>query len=76
MEEQNPAPVPADLVEVAKQLGARQAFGLVAGRCSAADALLLREIRDSRKYLAFSPNFDEFCAQHLHMTRRRRAGLM
>ncbi len=70
MQEQVVRPLTAAALEVAKMLGARQAFGLVSGRASAADAAILRQIRDDRRYLALSPNFDEFCARHLHMTRR------
>jgi len=31
-------------------LGRRQAFSIVAGRCSAADAQCLRELRESKRY--------------------------
>ena len=31
-------------------LGRRQAFAVMAGRCSAADAKCLRELRDTKKY--------------------------
>ncbi len=62
--------VPEDVVELAKLLGAPQAFGMVAGHCSASHAMILRDIRDNKKYLALSRNFDEFCAEHLHITRR------
>ncbi len=50
-------------------LGARQAFGLVAGRCSAADAAILRNIRDNKKYLSFAPNWADFCEEHLRMSK-------
>ncbi|HLH18602.1 MAG TPA: hypothetical protein VKX45_15390 [Bryobacteraceae bacterium] len=56
-------------IEVAKMLGARQAFGLVAGRCSAADAAILRNIRDNKKYLSFAPNWADFCEEHLRMSK-------
>ncbi len=50
-------------------LGARQAFGLVAGRCSAADAAILRDIRDNKKFLSFAPTWDEFCEKQLHLSK-------
>jgi hypothetical protein len=56
-------------IELAKMLGARQAFGLVAGRCTAADAAILRDIRDNKKYLGFSPSWNDFCEQHLRMSK-------
>ncbi len=60
---------PSGSMEVAKLLGARQAFGLVAGRCSAADAAILRDIRENKKFLTFAPNWGEFCAKHLHLSK-------
>jgi hypothetical protein len=56
--------------ELAKMLGARQAFGLIAGRCSAADASILRDIREQKRFLSFSANWDDFCREHLHTSRR------
>ena len=57
-------------VDLAKMLGARQAFSLVAGRCSAADATVLRDIREGKKFLKFGCSWDEFCSRHLHVSRR------
>ena len=44
-------------------LGRRQAFSLVAGRCSAADAKCLREIRESKKYKLLGLTWEECCKQ-------------
>jgi hypothetical protein len=57
-------------MEVAKLLGARQAFGMVAGRCSAADATILRDIRDGKKYLGICETWGEFCEKQLHLSKR------
>ncbi|PWU04932.1 MAG: hypothetical protein C5B51_15840 [Terriglobia bacterium] len=46
-------------------LGRRQAFSLVAARCSAADAACLREIRDQKSYRSLGIGWKEFCARHL-----------
>jgi hypothetical protein len=59
----------AGLVEIAKLLGRREAFGLVAGRCSAAEAACMRELRSTKKYLELAPTWEEFCVTHLHMSR-------
>lgn len=56
-------------VELGKLLGQRKAFGLIAGRCSAAHAASLKEIRDGKKYEATSPSWDEFCETDLHISR-------
>jgi hypothetical protein len=46
-------------------LGRRQAFGLIAGRASAADAECLRRIRDQRLYRSKTANWGEFCARYV-----------
>ena len=63
MNELNTMPADPDpgVIELAKMLGARQAMGMIAGRCSAADAEMLRNIRDQKKYLNLSATWGEFC---------------
>ncbi len=50
-------------------LGRRQAFSLMAGRCSAADAECLREFRASKKYRELGLTWDQVCKQHLGISR-------
>jgi hypothetical protein len=52
-------------------LGRTQAFGLVAGRCSTAQAACLREIRDQKLYKRRCANWNQFCREHLHMARNQ-----
>jgi len=52
-------------------LGRREAFGVVAGRCSAADAQCLREIRDKKLFREVSDNWQDFCHDHLHCSRKK-----
>lgn len=59
----------AGILDIGKMLGRREAFGLVAGRCSAAEASCLRTIRESKQYKSLAPTWDEFCSNHLHMSR-------
>ncbi len=68
MEEVNPA-AGGESIELGKLLGRREAFGLVAGRCSAAEAACIREARVTKKYLELAPSWEEFCVKHLHMSR-------
>ena len=51
-------------------MGRREAFALVAGRCSAAQAESLRRIRDEKIYKQLSPSWEEFCSKRLGMSRR------
>ena len=43
------------VLELGIMLGQRRAFGMVAGRCSAAQAECLRKIRDEKTYLNSHP---------------------
>ncbi|HXB67147.1 MAG TPA: hypothetical protein VNY05_02840 [Candidatus Acidoferrales bacterium] len=52
-----------DAMEVGTWLGRRQAFSIVAGRCSAADAQCLRELRESKKYKSMGLTWEECCKQ-------------
>jgi hypothetical protein len=63
------APVAADgsLDELNRWLGRREAFGLMAGRCSAADVECMRRMREDRLYLGRSATWAEFCNKYLHM---------
>ena len=51
------------------RLWRRQAFGLIAQRCSAADAECLSEIKDQKLYLAVEDTWDEFCPNRLGISR-------
>ena len=52
-----------DALEIGRWLGRREAFSLVAGRCSAADAKCLRELRESKKYKELGLTWEECCKQ-------------
>ena len=59
-----------DNFELGEWLGRRQAFGTIAGRCSAAEAECLRRIRAGKLYLGRSANWSDFCITHLGMTKQ------
>jgi hypothetical protein len=52
-----------DALEIGTWLGRRQAFSLIAGRCSAADAKCLRELRESKKYKLLGLTWEQCCKQ-------------
>ena len=62
----------AALLEVGTWIGRHQAFGLIASKCSAADAACLREIRDNKHYRALGLTWEEFCSRHTGIDSRRR----
>jgi hypothetical protein len=59
----------AELLDLGSVLGQNLTFGLVAGRCSAAQAASLRRLREERLYKRVAPNWREFCPAFLKMSR-------
>ena len=58
-------------INLDRWMGRRDAFGAIAGRCSAADAECLRLIRDRKLFVELAPSWDEFCRVHLHVSRKK-----
>jgi hypothetical protein len=58
----------AALLDLGAVLGQNQAFGLVAGRCSAAQAATLMRLRQEKKYLHCAANWREFCSKYLKIS--------
>lgn len=58
-----------DEFEIGALVGERRTLSKLSGGCSAADAQCLRKIRESKKYLAKAPSWDEFCPKYLGMSR-------
>ncbi len=58
-----------DALEFGTWLGRRQTLSVVAGRCSAADAECLRELRGSKKYKLLGLTWEECCKQRLGISR-------
>ena len=56
--------------DLGEMLGRRQAFGAIAGRCSAADAECLRRMRDQKLYLSRATSWNGFCPKFLGVTSR------
>jgi len=62
---------PADvaLLDLGVVLGQTHAFGVVAGRCSAAQALGLKRLREEKLYLRCSLTWGDFCRDHLKISK-------
>ena len=56
-------------LEFGKWVGRRQAFSQVAGRCSAADAQCLRELRESKRYKVMGLTWEQVCKQEVGICR-------
>ncbi len=60
--------VPTETASALLLLGESHAFGLVAGRCSAAQAAGIRRLREEKLYKPFAPDWRDFCPRYLKMS--------
>jgi len=62
---------PADLalLDLGVVLGQTHAFGMVAGRCTAAQALGLKRLREEQLYKHCSLTWSDFCRDHLNISK-------
>jgi hypothetical protein len=58
-----------DNFDIGRLLGRREAFSVVAGRCTAAEAEQMRQIREKKLYLGRAPDWSSFCVNDLHMSK-------
>ena len=59
-----------EILRLGSLLGQRRAFAAVGGHCSAAQAELLRRIRDEKLYLPLAPSWRAFCPAYVAISRR------
>jgi len=60
---------PEAMMNLGAWLGRHQAFGLIANRCSAADAECLKAIRDGGEYKRLGLTWEQFCLKHAGVSR-------
>jgi hypothetical protein len=65
MEKSNSRDAAAGLVKLGTILGQSQAFGVTAGRCSAAQAACLHDLRHSAEFHFVTSRWRQFCSDHL-----------
>jgi len=65
MSENKIAPALGQAYELGQWMGRKQAFSGLAGRCSAADAECLRQIRSRKQYRALKLTWRQFCEQRV-----------
>jgi len=58
-----------EMFDLGAWLGRKQAFTLIAGRCSAATVVCLRKIREGKRYRALNLTWDEFCRERAGVSR-------
>ena len=69
MEQTEELKTPRGGYDLGTWLGRNQAFTLVAGRCSAALAECLIEIKESKRYRALENTWEDFCKNRLGLSR-------
>src|SRR5208283_5213924 len=58
-----------DVFDLGTQLGRKQAFGLIASRCSAAEIECLIEARESKLYLTVESTWEAYCQNRVGISR-------
>ncbi len=61
-------PAVDEMLDLGMVLGQNQAFGFLAGRCSAAQAETIRRLRNEKLYKRVTEHWKEFCSQYLKMS--------
>ena len=62
-------PLSREEIDLGAFLGHHEAFGLIAGRCSAIQAHTLRHLREQKLYRRSNLNWSEFCSTFLQMSK-------
>jgi hypothetical protein len=60
---------PPDWLEMGAWVGRQQAFAVIAKKCSAAQALSLKQMKESCSYEKFGLSWEDFCQQHAGISR-------
>jgi hypothetical protein len=59
-----------DVLSLGIWLGRKQALGMIAGRCVAAEIECLSEVYERKLYLAIDPTWEDYCKNRLGISRR------
>lgn len=59
-----------NVIDLGTWLGRKQAFGLISGKCSAAEAQCLRTLRDEKRYLEIGMSWEQFCKEKIGISRQ------
>jgi hypothetical protein len=59
-----------ELIDTAARLGRQQAFGIIASKCSAAQAQCLKQVRESSLHERLGLSWEEYCNRYAGISRR------
>ena len=60
---------PREWIDAGAWVGRQQAFAMIANRCSAAQALCLKQVRETRLFENLELTWDEFCKEYAGISR-------
>jgi hypothetical protein len=60
---------PREWIDAGAWVGRQQAFAVIANRCSAAQALCLKQVRENRLYEKLALTWEEFCKEYAGISR-------
>ena len=60
---------PREWIDAGAWVGRQQAFAMIANRCSAAQALCLKQVRETRLYEKIELTWEEFCKEYAGISR-------
>jgi hypothetical protein len=60
---------PEQWIDAGAWVGRQQAFAVIASKCTAAQALALKQVKESRSYVSLGLNWEQFCHQHAGISR-------
>ena len=58
-----------DYLDTGAWIGRHQAFAVIAGKCTIAQAVALKELKEARAFEPLGLTWDEFCKQRLAISR-------
>ena len=70
MDDNEPKQLDDDTLELGISMGERRVLGMIAGRCSAAQAATLLKIREGKGYVKYNLTWDEYCRRYLKISSR------
>lgn len=68
---EEPQQTSPDLLDTGTWVGRQQAFALIANKCSAAQALSLKQMKDTRCHEHLGITWDDFCDRYVGLCRRQ-----
>ena len=70
METNEPKELDQEALDLGIAMGERRVLGMIAGRCSAAQAATLLKIREEKAYAKYNLTWDEYCQRYLKISSR------